>query len=185
MIRALTLLCILGMSNATYADAKDMISEATKSAISFGKDMLKGLNDGVDEGRKDAEGVDGAVTVTNVEELEQYVKVEVIEVFGEDAQTHVTLGFKNQETKPVRIANMDDHRIVLLIDSEGYSQEQSDRSRRQSEFTIPANTGKKHTFMFNIGVDKADKIRLWSKDYDLKGHFREEPQEDGLMQVDA
>lgn len=173
MIRPLVFLVAIGSAHITHADAKDFISEATKSAISFSKDILKGLNDGVDEGRKDAEGVDGAITVTHVEELERYITVEILEVSGKDNSTHVTVGFKNREEKPVRIANMDDRRIVLLIDSDGYSQELSKHSRDRSEFTVPASTGKKHTFIFNTGVDKADKIRLWNKNYDLKPLIKE------------
>ncbi len=166
LILALVFFC----SNYVYADAQETITKTTKNVIKFGKNFLKGLNDGVDEGRKEATGVDGAVTVTNVEELEKYVTVEILSILSEkkDSETHVTVGFKNRADKPVRIANLDDKGIILLIDSDGYSQALSNRSRRSAELTIPSGTGMKHTFIFDINIKKADKIRLWNKEFPLQ-----------------
>lgn len=170
----------LACANAS-ADTKDIITGTTKSVITFGKDLMKGLNDGVDEGRKGAEGADGSLTVTNVEEMEQYISVEVLGVESNDdaMATQVIVGFRNNEDKPVRIANMDDKDIVLLIDSDGYSQGLSANNRHTAEFTVPPNTGKKHVFKFDITVDKASKIRLWNKEYDLAGHHKKKPSEAG------
>jgi len=42
-VMALSLLCA-----GVGADTKDIISDTTKSVITFGKDLMKGLNDGVD-----------------------------------------------------------------------------------------------------------------------------------------
>lgn len=176
-VMTLSLLCV-----NVSADTKDIITDTTKSVITFGKDLMKGLNDGVDEGRKGAEGADGAVTVTNVEEMARYISVEVLAVESvEDAMaTQVVVGFKNNEDKPVRIANMDDKGIVLLIDSDGYSQGLSADNRHAAEFTVPPNTGKKHVFKFDISVDKASTIRLWNKEYDLTGHEQKSLPEDSV-----
>jgi len=176
-VMALSLLCA-----GVGADTKDIISDTTKSVITFGKDLMKGLNDGVDEGRKGAEGADGAVTVTNVDEMEQFISVEVLGVESTDDElaTLVTVGFKNNEGKPVRIANMDDKGIVLLIDHDGYSQGLSADNRYAAEFTVPPNTGTKHVFKFDITMDKASKIRLWSKEYELAGHHKKKLPDDSV-----
>ena len=177
LVMALSLLC----ANVS-ADTKDIITDTTKSVITFGKDLMKGLNDGVDEGRKGAEGADGAVTVTNVEEMEQYISVEVLGVESTDDEmaTQVIVGFKNNVSKPVRIANMDDKGIVLLIDHDGYSQGLSADNRYAAEFTVPANTGTKYAFEFDIAMDKASTIRLWTKESDLTGHHKKKLPEDSV-----
>lgn len=169
VVIALSLLCA-----NVGADTKNVISATTKSVITFEKDLMKGLNDGVDEGRKNAEGADGAVTVAHVDEGEQYISAEVqgVEIADDDTGKKVTVGFKNNEDKPARIANMDDKGIVLLIGSDGYSQGLSADNRYAVEFAVPPKTGSRHVFKSDISMDKASRIRLWSQENDLAGHYK-------------
>ncbi len=173
MKKVILIIALSLTASFAYADAKEVITATTKNVIKFGKDFMKGLNDGVDEGREGAEGADGSITVTNIEGIEQYITVKVLSVKGiNNTETEVVVGFTNRESKPVRIANMDDKGIVLLIDSDGYSQELSNSNRYKAEITVPPKTGKKHTFVFNLDIKKAAKIRLWSKEYDLAKHLK-------------
>ncbi len=162
-----TLIASSLISFGTQADTTEVISETTKSIIQFGKNFAKGLNDDVDEGRAGAEGQDGAVTVTNIEQLEKYVVVNVIKATKINGRIVVEVGFKNTSDKSVRIANLDDKGVVLLIDQDGYAETLLWSSRRNADITVPSNTGIKHPFEFNGALSAAHQIRFWEKSYDL------------------
>lgn len=151
-------------------DSKETAAEATKNVIKIGKDILGGVNQGVDEGRKESTGIDGAVVVTNIDELEKSVDIELLMVrsLSNDQRTEVEIGFKNKSNTPIRIANLDDKATVILLDTDGYAQELDNNNRHSAEITIPASAGKKHSFLFNIPVSKAKILRLWNKDYEIK-----------------
>jgi hypothetical protein len=152
------------------SDSKDMAADTTKTVIKFSKQVLGGISEGVDEGRKEAEGIDGAVIVTNIDELEQYVNVELLTVksVDSDQKTAIEVGFQNRSEKPIRIANLDDKATVLLLDTAGYAQELDGSNRQNAEITIPPKAGKKYSFLFNVPVSKAKNLRLWNKEFEIK-----------------
>ena len=161
------------------ADVKEVVSETTKEVVSFTKEFFKGLNEGVDEGRSQTESADGAVVVTSVEQFDALLSVEVVSVSSNPlgTTTEVEVGFKNATEKPVRIANLDDEGVVLLIDVDGYSTLPKSSNRNNAEITVPPLTEKKYTFSFASPHEKAMTLRLWSKELDLaiKPESKEEP----------
>jgi hypothetical protein len=166
----LVLLVLLSPYISSCSDSKETAAEATKNVIKYGKEILGGVNQGVDEGRKESVGIDGAVVVTNINELEKNVDIELLLVRSlfNDQKTEIEIGFKNKSDTPIRIANLDDKTTVLLLDTDGYAQELDSGNRHTAELTIPASAGKKHVFLFNIPVSKAKTLRLWNKDYEIK-----------------
>ncbi|MCE0555941.1 MULTISPECIES: hypothetical protein [unclassified Motilimonas] len=157
------------VSAQVSAGAREIVTETTKEVVSFTKDFFGGINEGVDEGRANTTSVDGAIVVTNLEEFEQHLLVEIltVESVAESNNLRVEVGFKNQSDKQVRIANLDDQGNVLLIDSDGYITRLTHVSRHLSELTIPAKAGQKHDFIFNADISKADKLRIWQKEMEL------------------
>ncbi len=169
MIRiGILLVAVLSLSGCL--DSKETAAEVTKNAIKFSKNVLGGISDGVDEGRKEAEGIDGARIVTDIDELERYVDIKLLMVrsLDDDKRTDIEVGFRNKSDNPIRIANLDDKETVLLLDADGYAQEADSGSRYGAEITIPPNAGKKHNFIFNVPVSKAKALRLWNKEYEVK-----------------
>lgn len=161
-------LCLV-MSMPVYADTKDTVSDVTRSVVTFGKELFGGVNDGVDQGRAQSEGVDGAVVVTDLQGLNQHVDVEILRVTAQaDApRTVIEVGFKNKTDKPVRIANLDDQGVVLVIDKSGYATGLTRSSLHGAELTVPPKAGLKHRFEFDAPLSELNGLRLWQQSYDL------------------
>ena len=56
---------------------KESVKSVVTGVISAGKDALSGVKDGVDDGRKTGVSVDGAVIVTDKDELNKFIAVSV------------------------------------------------------------------------------------------------------------
>ena len=116
-MKKIFILVLFTLIISACSDSQDTTAEATKSVVKFSKEVLGGISSGIDEGRKEAEGIDGAVIVTNIEELEQNVEIELLKVrsLNNDQKTEIEIGLKNSSEKPIRIANLDDRATVLLM----------------------------------------------------------------------
>ena len=160
---------LLAYSGSSAADVKDVVSETTKEVVSFTKDFFKGVKDGVDSGRTSTESVDGALVVTNVELLNSLLEIEIIKVStsSEGRFTEVEVGFKNPNEKAIRVANLYDSGVTILIDADGYSNPVERQASSESEVTVPPSAGVKHKFRFISPASKASKLRIWSREFDL------------------
>lgn len=165
------LTAIILFSPLSCSDSRESAANLTKNAIKLGKEVLGGISQGVDEGRKEAEGVDGAVIVTTMEELEAHVDVQLLKVrsSAEGRKTQIEIGLKNRSDQPVRIANLGDRSAILLLDTEGYAQELDKAGVHPGELTIPARAGKKHHLLFAIPPSKAQALRMWQREFSLQG----------------
>ena len=56
------------------------MSSVVSGAVSTGKNILKGVKEGIDTGRKEGTSIDGAMIIFDKESLEKYIKVSIISV---------------------------------------------------------------------------------------------------------
>jgi len=162
--------CLL-LSGVAFAEddqdkEKSTVSDVTKSVmsniVSFGKNLVDGAADGVTEGRKDGQSVDGAIVVSNLKELDEHLEVRILGVSEhKENQAAVELGFRNSNDIPVRVIDLRDDGAVIVIDGEGYASNLA--SGNPADVTVPEKAGKKQVFYFNVQAVKVKQIRIHGK----------------------
>ncbi|WP_068826079.1 hypothetical protein [Pseudomonas sp. BMS12] len=147
---------------------KDSAKAAVSAAISAGKNLLGGVADGVTEGRESAQGSDGSIVVSSLEQLDGQVSVQLLKVESvEDGSLSALLGFKNTTDKPLRLINLRQTGALLAIDQEGYSSAPLPGLVNPDDVTIPAKTGVRQKFIFEGTSTKVESIRLWGRDFEV------------------
>lgn len=173
---AITLVFALG-APATFAEEaatdsstiKDSAKAAVATAITAGKNLLGGVTDGVTEGRESAQGADGSIVVSSLEQLDGQVSVQLLKVeTAEDGNVNALLGFKNTTDKPLRLINLHMTGALLAIDQEGYSSAPLPGLLNPDDVTIPAQTGVRQKFVFEGPSEGVRSIRLWGRDFEVK-----------------
>jgi hypothetical protein len=169
VMRKLTALTVLLCATTTFADdssVKDATKSATSSVISFGKNLLGGMTDGVTDGRTSSQGADGALSVSNREELAEHVDVKLLRLFDQDESKVVAeMGFYNQSDEPISIINLDERAALIMIDKDGFSHTMPD-AWNADKITIPENAAVKRTFTFQGRASEMAKVRLWGVEYE-------------------
>lgn len=175
-LRVIALVAALG-APATFADdvatepstIKDSAKAAVSTAITAGKNLLGGVTDGVTEGRESAQGSDGSIVVSSLEQLDGQVSVQLLKVdTAEDGSLNALLGFKNTTDKPLRLINLRQTGALLAIDQEGYSSAPLPGLLNPDDVTVPAKTGVRQKFVFEGPVEGVQSIRLWGRDFEVK-----------------
>lgn len=169
-MKKILLISLLAYSPFNYAEDVEgsSVTETTKSVVmnivKFGKDLLEGADEGVDEGRKVGQSQDGAIIVDNNADFEKQLSVKLIEVQEVDENSsYVELGFKNATDNPVRLINLRESETIIAIDNEGYATNLAGGLINPMEVTVPSNAGKKQKFYFNISAASVNEIRIMGK----------------------
>ncbi len=160
-------------SPESSSSVKSTVSTMTSKVISFGKNMISGVSSGVTEGRKEGEAADGAMIVSNREELDANVKAQLLRIYPADSNNEETdetdkkliaeLSFKNDGDKPVRLVNLLANGSVLIIDKDGYSYKLPG-SNNPDEVTVPEHAAVKTEFVFKGEANDMKIVRLWGKE---------------------
>ncbi len=153
-------------------EEKSGVAESAKSVVSsvvkFGKEVLSGVSDGVTEGRKTGESGDGAIIVSNQNELEQFLEVSILSKTADgEKSVNVELGFKNSGYRPVRVINLKDKNAIIVVDKDGYATGLSSHNDNPFDITVPEQAAVKQMFNFNVPEESAFTIRIWGKQYQL------------------
>jgi len=83
---------------------KQLTSMVVGGTVSAGKEVTKGIVEGVEEGRKSGESLDGALVVTTAAELAEHGGVTVYSVKAVGDEADVVLAFENTGDAPLRIS---------------------------------------------------------------------------------
>lgn len=139
----------LFLSMASYAEEQSNVINAVSSVVSgvvsTGKDVLKGVKEGIDTGRKDGTSIDDAFIIYDKEQFEKNVKVEVLSVTKDDIGYKVTVGLRNETDQMIRLTNLNEQKSLQLLDSDGFavfSQELVE------DINIPKKAAVKSSFRF-------------------------------------
>lgn len=137
---------------------KEMTAWIVGGTVEAGKEVTSGIVEGVEEGRKHGESLDGAVVVTKLEELKANGGVVVRAVEADGAGSRVILGFDNASDKPLRISGLE----VIALDAEGYTLRPS---RTPSGATVPARAKDQVAVEFDAPPERVKTVRIWGEDF--------------------
>lgn len=157
----LVVICFIPLALAlscTGETAKDATSAVVGKAIEVGKGTATGIASGVEAGRKNAESADGAIVVSNAEELAQHGGAALGEVTAAgDAAATVAVLFENKGDQPMRVTKID----VLALDGGGVV---IPVQAGAAELTVPAHAKAKYTFTVSGASDSVKTVRVYGKD---------------------
>lgn len=166
-MKRIAFVILLALGSATHAEEakENAVLETTKSVVTglvkFGKDLLEGADEGVNEGRKTGQSQDGAIIVDNGKDLAKHLTTELLKVKKKDDDaSYVELGFKNDNENPVRIVNLKESENVIAIDTDGYATNLSSANSNPMELTIPSKAGRKQKFYFELSAESVKEIRI-------------------------
>lgn len=181
MKKLMLVVCSLAALNSPVMAEEDNsnVAEAAKKAVSglvtFGKDLIGGASEGVVDGRKEGKSKDAAIVVSNQQEFEEHLSAKVLAVKPATKKddkgieqpiagsSYVEVGFKNNNSQPVRMINLKEMEAVIAMDKEGYATVLSSSYFAPDDLTIPSNAGKKHKFYFKTDADGISQIRILNK----------------------
>ncbi|WP_409285805.1 hypothetical protein [Pseudomonas protegens] len=164
----LSSLCLAEAEPSSESTLKDSTKSAVSSAISAGKNLLRGINEGVLEGRQSTEGVDGASIISSPEQMKDRVDVQVLKTEAIGGSFYVTLGFKNSSDSQLRLINLKQTGALLAIDQDGYANNLMLGLENPDEVTIPAKAAVRQKFVFEGPIESSSSVRLWGQDYSVK-----------------
>ena len=152
---------------------KDTAKDVTKATVETSKEILSGMSEGIDEGRKSTEGLDGAVVISTHDKIEEYLDVSVLEVKApkepkDNKTVEVVLAIANKHTKPVRLANLQRKGSLVLLDSAGFATHLRGGSSNENEITILPGLKERFKYVFDGDAKAVKSLRLYGHDYDLK-----------------
>ena len=150
-------------SSTIKTGVKTIISET----VSAGKNVVSGVVEGVDEGRKGADSTDKADIVSSKADFERLLSADVrkVEELG-PGQYEVTVALHNKNSFPVRVTNLVDVRSVVLLDKDGFSYPLPDPVVQGQDITALANSATRARFKFSNVEETPGGFRLF--DVDLK-----------------
>ena len=126
------LIFILGLlvSMVSYAEEQSNVTKAVSSVVSgvvsTGKDVLKGVKEGIDTGRKDGTSIDNAFIIYDKEQFKENVKAEVLSVTKDEEGYKITVSLKNKTDQLIKLTNLNEQKSLQLLDTEGFAVFRSD-----------------------------------------------------------
>lgn len=160
----------LGLLVACYAQAEEgMLKDGVKGTVSgiiaAGKDVLSGAKDGVDDGRKSGESVDGALLVNDRDSLKKYlgVSARTVEKTG-DQEYQITLALRNDTDKIVRLTNLQERKSLQLLDKEGFV---AYLKTPHPDVTVPEKAAVRERFVFVQQEETPVTLRIYGMDIPL------------------
>lgn len=141
----------------SMAGCKEVTAWVVGETVQAGKEVTTGIVEGVEEGRKAGESVDGATIVTSLAELQANGTVSVREVRGGPAGSEVVLAFENTTDKPLRIGGVE----LIALDSDGFTLRPTGAV---DGLTVPAKAKDQVVVAFAEPAEKIKTVRVWGLD---------------------
>lgn len=141
-----------------FVGCKEITATIVGGTVEAGKEVTSGIVEGVEKGRKQGESVDGAVLVTNHEELAANGGVTVFAVRAAGTGSEVVLAFTNAGEKPLRVSGVE----TLVLDPDGFAQHPSGRA--EESITVPPRAKDQLVVAFDVTPDRVKGVRVWGAD---------------------
>lgn len=168
LIMKAVILSSLICSPAVFADEGESkltkwASKATAKLVTGTKDVMAGIQKGVDDGRQSGESLDGAIVIADGN-YQKYVDVQVESAEQKEGYYEFTLVFKNKTDNIVRITNLHASKNIYLMDDQGFT-----TSTMGEDVTILKNASTKKTFSASTKPlsGKVQTLYLFDKKLDL------------------
>lgn len=163
LILSVIFLAVSPMVIADSSSVKDGVKSVISGVVSSGKDAISGVKDGIEEGRKSGESVDGAIVVFDKDALQKYVAVSVQSVEKIGATDYkLTLVFRNNSDKIVRLTNLSERKSLQLLDKDGFvSYLKYGATPVESDVTIPEKAATRVRYEFSELEGVPGSLRLY------------------------
>lgn len=127
--------------------------------VETSKEVGTGIVEGIQDGRKAGESVDGAAIVSSLAELSGHgnATLYAVEPGPTEGTATVTIAFENTGDKPLRVTGI----AIEVLDTEGFVQHAAERDDR--ELTVPPHAKDRATATFPVAPDKVGEVRLWGQ----------------------
>ena len=154
---------------ADEPDIKEGLKNMVEDLVTKGQQILEGIDEGVEAGRKKGETVDGAKIVANKQELTTMLKLSSQKVESVGNETfEVTLALRNDNDFPVRVTGLGQSASVVLLDTEGFSYVLSDPRVQGQDVTVLARSATRVRYTFARVEGKPGVLRLLGQDIPLR-----------------
>ncbi|QXN64233.1 MULTISPECIES: hypothetical protein [Serratia] len=166
MALVLVMMAATAVQAEETAVVKDSVKSVVSGVIASGKDALSGLKDGVDDGRQSGSSIDGAIIVTDKDNLVKNVTASVSAIEKVALQEYkVTLSLRNKTNKIVRLSNLNESKSLMLLDKEGFvSPLKTALVPGDANITIPENAAVRVRYVFADVEDTPAMLRLYGLD---------------------
>lgn len=157
------LVVLLGLVSAATAGCKELTETFVEKGVKAAKDTSKGIEEGIDKGRKAGQSGDGAFIVSRPEELTGKGTIALREIRaaeGDPKRSELEFAIENTTDRPLRVTHVE----VLALDSEGFAKRPSSPI---GELTVPPKSKEKLVIGFGAEPSSLAKARLWGVEYDL------------------
>ena len=153
----------------TDGDLKEGLKTMVEDLVNKGQQILEGIDEGVEAGRKKSEAVDGAKIVSNKQELAAMLKISALKVENGGSETfEITLAVRNDNDFPVRMTNLGQPASVVLLDTEGFSYVLADPRSQGQDVTVLARSATRVRYTFSRVEGKPGALRLLDTDVPLR-----------------
>lgn len=159
---AAALVAVVGLSGS---GCKEITETFVEKGVKAAKDTTKGIEEGIDKGRKGGESGDGAFIVSRPEELTGKATITLREVRpapDDPKRSEIEFAIENTTDRPLRVTHLE----ALALDGEGFAKRPSTPI---GELTVPAKSKEKLVIGFGAEASSLAKARLWGVDYELGG----------------
>jgi len=136
---------------------RDITSTIVGGTIGTSKEIVTGGKEGVEEGRKQGESVDGAVIVTTAEELRANGTVSVYAVRAGVEGAELVLAFENQGDRPMRVGGLE----ILALDPDGFVLRPL---KSPGELTVPSKAKDQLVVTVPGTPERVAKVRVWGEE---------------------
>ena len=134
------------------------VSGAVSGAVQSGKDIIKGVKQGWDEGRQGGASLDDAVIIHD-RKFKDYVEIRIFSV-------NLDAGVYTVNIRIVRLTNLMEQKNLQLLDQDKYV---AYSGSVDNDITVPKSAAIKYTFYFPSSalVSAAKTLRLYEEDIPL------------------
>ena len=150
----ITLSAVVGCNGE---NAKSATAAVVGKGIEVSKGTVTGIAAGIEEGRKQGESADGALIVSNGDELKANGGVSFGDVAANGEESDITLLVENTSDKPMRLTKL----AVVVLDTDGIA---IDNRPAHVEMTVPAKAKARLLIHAKVASEKVGTVRLYGVD---------------------
>ncbi|SNV71970.1 Uncharacterised protein [Pasteurella multocida] len=155
----------------SYAEEKssivDRVSTVISEVVQDGKDVIKGVKEGIDTGRTEGTSIDDAIIVRD-KKYQEYVDIVIFSIQKTNVGLYeIDLGFKNKTDKIIRLVNLNEKKNLQLLDADSFV---TYANYMENDITVPKSAAIKYTLKFRAYglVSEPAILRLYETDIKLK-----------------
>lgn len=167
MLALMTILaCDVGDTSRTVT------STVVGRTVEASKGVVDGLQEGIEDGRKSAESVDGSLVVATPAEVAAATVLSVWAVEETDAGIDVTLAIENLTHESLHLIGLDGEGGAILIDPDGFATplaKGSPGTTATAAIVVPPKAKVKATLAFPQATDGAAAVRVWGAELTVPG----------------